>query len=56
MASFRKPMEVSTDTYERFYPFTIINIGQNLKITKLFVNFFNFFMMFRTVTLSTKSH
>ena len=46
-------MEASTDTYERFYPFTIINIVQNLKITKLF---FNFFMMFRTVTLSTQSH
>lgn len=54
--AIRKPMEASADTYERFYPFTLINIVQSLKITKLFVNFFNFFMMFRTVALSTKSH
>lgn len=53
--AIRKPMGVSTDTFMKDLFFTI-NIVQNLKITKLFVNFFNFFMMFRTVTLSTQSH
>lgn len=43
--------------YERFNPFTIINIVQILKITKLFANFFCiFFMMLRTVAFRTKSH